>query len=52
MENFIDRLDTETINAIKTCTNEEPEDELDNFSQLSCEDSHLIDFMYDTGAEA
>ena len=42
MENFIYRLDIETINAIKNCTYDVPEDEIDNFLQLSCEDSHLI----------
>ena len=47
MENFIDQLDIETINAIKKCTPEVPDNEIDNFLQLSCEDSHLLDFMYE-----
>ena len=46
MENFIDRLDIELINAIKNCTNEVPDNEIDYFLQLSCEDSHLMDFMH------
>ena len=46
MKNFIDGLDIETINAIKNCTNEVPDNEIDNFLQLSCEDSHLMNFMY------
>ena len=48
MENFIDRFDIETINTIKNCTNEVPDNEIDNFLKLSCEDSYLMDFMYDT----
>ena len=35
MENFIDRLDIETINAIKNCTYEVPDNRIDNFLQLS-----------------
>ena len=31
MENFIDRLDIETINAIKNCTYEILDNEIDNF---------------------
>ena len=42
MENFIDQLDIETINAIKKFTPEVLDNEIDNFLQLSCEDSHLI----------
>ena len=47
MENYFDQLDIETINAIKNCTNEVPDNEIYNFLQLSCKDCHLMDFMYD-----
>ena len=52
MENFFDLLDIETQNAIWACANEAENEindaQISEFLQMSCEDSHLMDFMFDT----
>ena len=46
MENFFDLLDLETQNVIRDCANEVTNEEIDQFLQQSCENTHLMDFMF------
>ena len=48
---FFDLLDFETKNAIWACANEAENEindaQISEFLQISCEDSHLMDFMFE-----
>ena len=47
MENFFDLLDLELQEIIRACANEEFTDiDINQFLENSCDDSHLIDFLY------
>ena len=46
MENFFDLLDLETQNVIRACAIEVTGLEIDEFLQQSCENTHLMDFMF------
>ena len=46
MENFFDLLDIETQNVIRACAEEVENEEINAFLELSCNDPHLMDFMF------
>ena len=46
MENFFDLLDLETQEVIRACANEVTNDEINQLLANSCEDSHMMDFMF------